>query len=172
MSSISALSSTSAAWATAQTQRPSGPPPGGGGPEKTNAAVADLLGIDADTLKTQLAGGKTMSELAEAAGVDEDDLVATIQATLPTDAPSAMATDIASGKIGPGGPAGGPPPKPPVDAQSGIQALSDAFGISSDDLLARLTDGTGIQDLLDANPQVAAQLSSNQSRGALVDGYA
>ena len=168
MSSISALSST---WATAQTQRPSGPPPGGG-PAKTNAAVADLLGTDADTLKTQLDSGKTMTELAEAAGVSTDDLLATIQATLPADAPSGMATDIASGKIGSGGPAGGPPPKPPVDAQSGIQALSDAFGISADDLLARLTDGTGIQDLLDAHPQVAAGLSSNQSKGSLVDGYA
>lgn len=171
MSSINALSSTASAWATAQTQRPSGPPPGGG-PEKTNAAVADLLGTDADTLKAQLDSGKTMTELAEAAGVSTDDLLATIQATLPADAPSGMATDIASGKIGPGGPAGGPPPKPPVDAQSGIQSLSDALGVSSDDLLARLTDGTGIRDLLDANPQIAAQLSSNQGRGVLVDGYA
>ncbi|SDG19672.1 hypothetical protein [Klenkia brasiliensis] len=171
MSSISALSSTSAAWATSQTQRPAGPPPDGG-PEKTNAAVADLLGIDADTLTSQLDSGKTMTELAEAAGISNDDLLATIQATLPTDAPSGMATDIASGTIGRGGHAGGPPPKPPVDAQSGIQALSDAFGITTEDLLARLTDGTGIQDLLDANPQIAAQLSTSQNKGSLVDGYA
>ena len=170
MSNIGALSSTSAAWATTSTKRPPGPPPGGG-PEKTDAAVAELLGIDAETLKAQLDSGKTMTELAEAAGVDTDDLLATIQATLPTDAPSGMATDIASGKIGRGGPAGGPPPKPPVDAQSGIQALSDALGISAEDLLARLTDGTGIQTLLDANPQVAAQLSTNQNKGSLVDGY-
>ena len=170
MSNIGALSSTSAAWATTSTKRPPGPPPGGGS-EKTDAAVAELLGIDAETLKAQLDSGKTMTELAEAAGVDTDDLLATIQATLPTDAPSGMATDIASGKIGRGGPAGGPPPKPPVDAQSGIQALSDAFGISAEDLLARLTDGTGIQTLLDANPQVAAQLSTNQNKGSLVDGY-
>ncbi len=171
MSIINALSSASAAWATSQTQRPSGPPPGGG-PEKTNAAVADLLGLDADTLQAQLDSGKTMTELAEAAGVSTEDLLATIQATLPADAPSSMATDIASGSIGPGGPGGGPRPKPPVDAQSGIQALSDAFGISAEDLLSRLTDGTGIQDLLDANPQVAAQLSTSQNKGSLVDGYA
>ena len=171
MSSIGALSSTSAAWATTSPQRPSGPPPGGG-PEKTDAAVAELLGIDAEALKAQLESGQTMTELAEAAGVDTDDLLATIQATLPTDAPSGMATDIASGAMGRGGPAGGPPPKPLVDAQSGIQALSDALGISAEDLLTRLTDGTGIQELLDANPQVAAQLSNNQNKGSLVDGYA
>ena len=45
-------------------------------------------------------------------------------------------------------------------------------GISAEDLLDRLTDGTGIQDLLDAKSQVAAQLSSSQDKGSLVDGYA
>ncbi|SDO01397.1 hypothetical protein SAMN05660199_01124 [Klenkia soli] len=171
MSSISALSSSASTWATSATQRPSGPPPGGG-PEKTNAAVADLLGIDADTLKAQLSSGKTMAELAQAAGVSNDDLVATIQATLPADAPQSMASDIASGAMGGPGAAGRGHHKPAVDAQSGIQALSSALGVSTEDLMARLTDGTGIQDLLDSNPKVAAQLSSNQQKGALVDGYA
>ena len=172
--SISSLSSTSSAWATAQTSstsRPAGPPPGGGGPEKTNAAVADLLGIDTDDLTSQLKSGKTLSEIADAAGVSNDDLVSTIQATLPTDAPAGMAADIASGTIPALGGSGGPPPKPPVDAQSGIDALSSALGVSSDDLLERLTDGTGIQDLLDSHPDVAAQLNASQSKGSLVDGY-
>ncbi|QNG38747.1 hypothetical protein F1C76_21390 [Geodermatophilaceae bacterium NBWT11] len=64
------------------------------------------------------------------------------------------------------------PPQASADAQSGIQALSSALGVSTEDLMARSTDGTGIQDLLDSNPEVAAQLSSNQQEGALVVGYA
>lgn len=84
-----------------------------------------------------------------------------------------MASDIASGAIGrPGATGGGGHRKPPVDAQNGIQALSGALGVSTEDLMARLADGTGIQDLLDSTPEVAAQLSSNQQKGALVDGYA
>lgn len=94
-STISALSFTSAAWATTQTQRPSAPPPGGG-PEKTYDAIGDdLLGLDVDSLTAHLDSGMAMTELAEAAGISNDDITATIQAT---DALSGMATDIASGR--------------------------------------------------------------------------
>jgi hypothetical protein len=61
-------------------------------------------------------------------------------------------------------------PKPEVDLDQGIQALSSALGISGPDLLDRLTNGTGISDLLAQNPEVSAQLAANQNRGALVDG--
>jgi hypothetical protein len=37
--------------------------------------------------------------------------------------------------------------------------------------MERLTDGTGISDLLSQNPDVADQLTAMQNRGALVDGY-
>ena len=76
-----------------------------------------------------------------------------------------MATGIANGAR----PARGP--KPDVDLAQGIQALSSALGISGPDLLDRLTNGTGISDLLAQNPDVSAQLAANQNRGALVDGY-
>jgi hypothetical protein len=46
--------------------------------------------------------------------------------------------------------------------------LSSALGISGSDLLDRLTNGTGIADLLARSPDVSPQ---NQNRGALVDGY-
>jgi uncharacterized protein (DUF433 family) len=43
--------------------------------------------------------------------------------------------------------------------------------ISGSDLLDRLTNGTGVADLLAQNPDVSAQLAESQNRGALVDGY-
>jgi hypothetical protein len=46
-----------------------------------------------------------------------------------------------------------------------------ALGISGQDLLERLTNGTGIAHVLAKNPDVSAQLSQNQNRGALVDGH-
>ena len=166
---ISSLTSSSAVQ---QLQRPAGPPPGGG-PEKTQAAVADLLGMDTDALQEALQSGQTMSDLASAAGVSQDDLVATIAATLPAQGPDGAALDPTelAAKIA-GGRQQGPPPKPPVDASSGVDALSGALGISSSELLQRLTDGTGIADLLEQDPDVAAQLSATQNRGAVVDGYA
>ena len=165
---VGSLSSTSALWPTSTAGSSQLR-----GPERTNAAVADLLGTDAQSLKAELQSGKTMAELAATAGVSQDDLISTIAATLPAQAPdgaatdtTAMATSIAAGQRP------GPPPKPPVDAGSGMDALSSALGVSSSQLLQRLTDGTGIADLLADNPQVAAQLAAAQNKGAVVDGYA
>ena len=94
---------------------------------------------------------------ATAAGVPQDELIATDT--------TAMATAIASGQRP------GPPPKPEVDLGQGIDALSGALGISSSDLLERLTSGAGISGLLAVNPEVSASLAEMQNRGALVDGY-
>jgi hypothetical protein len=169
---VSALASSSALWSTAAAPSASTSP--AKGPEKTLQAVASLLGTDTDSLTTALQGGKTMTDLAAAAGVSQDDLIATIEATLPAQAPDGTATDTAdmASKIASGHPQGPPPPKPPVDAASGLDALSSSLGVTSDDLLQRLTDGTGIADLLQQNPAVAAQLSAAQNKGAVVDGYA
>ena len=134
--------------------RPMSPPPGppsAGGPAKTLQAVADRLGLDPEALKKALDGGSTMSSLAAESGISQEDLIATIAATLPAQGPDGVATD--------------------VDLAQGIQALSSALGISGPDLLDRLTNGTGISDLLAQNPDVSAQLAANQNRGALVDGY-
>ena len=167
--SISPLDSSSAV-------RPVGPPmgpPPGGGPQKTAAAVAEKLGMTTEALNTALTSGSTMSQLAAANGVSQEDLLSTIQATLPSQGPdgvavnaSDMAQNIANG-VRPG-----PPARPEVDVSSSLDALSSALGVSSSDLLERLTSGAGIGDLLDANPGVRAQLVESQSRGALVDGYA
>ena len=113
-----------------------------------------------------------MSSLASAAGITQDELIGTIAATLPAQGPdgvatdtTAMATAIASGQRP------GPPPRPEVDLGQGIDTLSGALGISSSDLLERLTSGAGISGLLAVNPEVSASLAEMQNRGALVDGY-
>jgi hypothetical protein len=154
---------------------PVGPPRGhnhGGGPEKTMKAVADQLGMDPEALKKALDGGETMSSLAAKSGVSQDDLVATIAATLPAQGADGVAIDTTSMATGiANGARPGRPDKQQPDVAQGIQALSNALGISGQDLLDRLTNGTGIADLLARNPDVSAQLAANQNRGALVDGY-
>jgi uncharacterized protein YidB (DUF937 family) len=152
--------------------QPAGRPPAGG-PEKTMKAVAEKLGMSTDDLKSALKSGSTMADLAKTAGVSQDDLVKTIASTLPTTGPdgasidtTTMATNIANG-VRPER-----PEKPQADLNQGLDSLSGALGISSSDLLDRLTSGTGISDLLSGNPQVSAQLAALQNKGALVDGYA
>jgi hypothetical protein len=135
---VSSLSSTSAMRLTGP---PPGPPPSGG-PEKTMQAVADRLGLDPDALKKALQGGSTISSLAAQAGISQDDLVATIAATLPAQGPDGVAVDttsMATGIANGTRPARGP--KPEVDVARSIEALSSALGISGSDLLDRLTNG-------------------------------
>jgi uncharacterized protein YidB (DUF937 family) len=156
---------------------------GHGGVEKTLSAVADKLTMSIGDLKKALASGKSLTDIASAAGVSKDDLVSTIASTLPSTTPdgsavdtTAMATHIADSTRQ------APPPRPSDAASSagagasdlgkGIDTLASALGISSDDLLQRLTDGSGITDLLTSNPGVSSQLSALQNKGALVDGYA
>ena len=150
--------------------------------DATMDAVAKKLGISTDDLKSSLASGQSMTELAQKAGVSKDDLVSTIAGTLPStgrdgqpvDA-TALATRIADHTRPTGSAGRSAPAQADGDGSAvghGIDALSSALGISSDDLLQRLTDGTGIADLLTGNSGVAAQLSASQNKGALVDGWA
>ena len=165
------VSSATSPSATTAVDRPKGHHHGGG-QDATMKAVADELGMDPEALKKALKGGETMSSLAAKSGVSQDDLVATIAATLPAQGPDGVAVDTTSMATGiANGTRPGRHEKPQVDVAQGIQALSSALGISGQDLLDRLADGTGIADLLAKNPDVSAQLAQNQNRGALVDGY-
>jgi uncharacterized protein YidB (DUF937 family) len=154
---------------------------GGGGFEKTLSAVADKLKVSTDDLKKELASGKSLTDIASAAGVSKDDLVSTIASTLPSTGPDGSAIDTTSMATRIAYSTRSAPPSPPSGAASGsdssdlgkgIDTLASALGISSDDLLQRLTDGSGISDLLTSNPSVSSQLSELQNKGALVDGYA
>jgi uncharacterized protein YidB (DUF937 family) len=152
--------------------------------DATMDAVAAKLGMSTDDLKSSLAKGQSMTDLAQKAGVSKDDLVSTIAATLSSQGvngqtvdPTQLATRIADHARPTGGHGGhqaasGATGGAGSAVGQGIDALSSALGISSDDLVQRLTDGTGIADLLDGNSGVASQLSAAQNKGALVDGWA
>jgi hypothetical protein len=93
--------------------------------------MTKALGMDAGDLKTALAGGQTLADVAKSRGVAKDDLVAAtakdMQANAPAGAPALddakaaeMATNLVEGKHPPPGGHHGPPP--------GAPAPSDATG--------------------------------------------
>lgn len=158
---------------------------GRGGQEKLLDAVAQKLDMSTDDLKRALAGGKSLTEIAAGKGVGKDALVGTIAGALPANGPdgqpvdaTAAATRIAdhTRPAGHAHHAAGTSGATGVSGESalgqGIDALAQALGVSSSDLVQRLTDGSGIADLVSGNPDVSAQLSALQNRGAIVDGYA
>jgi uncharacterized protein YidB (DUF937 family) len=172
---------TSGTLGSATTEGARGHRRGHGGFEKTFSAVADTLKMSTDDVKKDLAAGKSLTDIASAAGVSKDDLVSTIASTLPSSTPdgalvdtTAIATRMAdSTRNAPlPGPSAAAGARGGSDLGKGIDTLASALGISSDDLLQRLTDGSGISDLLTSNPAVSSQLSDLQNKGALVDGYA
>lgn len=63
--------------------------------EATTAAVAKELGMSTADLRSALASGQSMTDLARKAGVSKDDLVSTIASTLPPKA-GADATRLAT----------------------------------------------------------------------------
>jgi hypothetical protein len=152
--------------------------------DATMDAVAKKLGMSTDDLKSSLATGQSMTDLAQKAGASLDDLVSTIASTLSSQGANGqvvdttqLATRIADHARPTGGHGGHPVASSATTGGSttvgqGIDSLSRALGISSDDLMQRLTDGTGIGDLLGGNSGVASQLSAAQNKGALVDGWA
>lgn len=147
--------------------------------QKTLDAVAGKLGMSTDDLKKALASGQSMTDIAQSKGVSKDDLVSTIASTLPTTGrdgstidPTQLATRIAdSTRQAPPAPASSSASASDADLGKGIETLANALGVSSDDLLERLTDGSGIGDLLQANPAVSSQLSALQNKGGMVDSY-
>jgi len=152
---------------------------GRGGFDKALSAVADKLGVSTDDLKKQLQSGQSLTDIAGALGLHKDDLVSTIAATLPSTGPDGAQLDTTTLATRIADRTRQTPPSLRASSDGGeselgkgLDALSSALGINTDELLQRLTDGTGISDLLSANPDVSTQLSQLQNKGALVDGYA
>ena len=56
--------------------------------DKVLSAAADLLKMSPDDLKSKLASGQSLDDIAKAQGVSHDDLVANIAKTLKADAPA------------------------------------------------------------------------------------
>jgi len=98
---VSSVGGTTGAWAMHQAQRPPRPDD-----DKLLATASEALGMDADDLKTALAGGRTLADVAKSKGVAKDDLVAAIakdmQANAPEGAPAlddAKATEMAANLV-------------------------------------------------------------------------
>jgi hypothetical protein len=146
-----------ATWQVDRSQRP----PHGGDMEKRMQPTADLLGLSTSDLKSKLDSGSTLSEIADAQGVSQDDLLKSIkeglQAGKPEGAPelsetqlTEMASNIAAGK----GPSGrghhhGPPPvKEAASTSDTISSLADALGVDSSDLYEQVQSGSDLSSLL------------------------
>ena len=122
--------------------------------EKMVEPAAKALGISTDDLRTQLKAGKSLSDVAAAQGVSNDDLVAAIAAELKANAPQGaaplgeaqltrMATNIVDHKRGEGRGPGGPtrstrrarralratwPAWPPASAPTPMRSRSSSCG--------------------------------------------
>src|SRR5437016_8774548 len=79
ISSISSTTTSAVQWQS--TQRPQRP-----NFEKDMTAVADLLGVSTDDLKSELQSDKSLADIADAKGVSRDDLLATLEQSMKANA--------------------------------------------------------------------------------------
>jgi lambda repressor-like predicted transcriptional regulator len=161
---ISAATSTPVQWP--QTAGGTPPPP----PDfaKNMQSVADLFGMSTDDLKSQLAGGKSLADIAQSKGVSRDTLVQTLeksmQANAPANAPAdfsqnldAIANRIVDHK-GVGGIGGGhhhharrATDVSGIDFQSNtdqlLSSVANQLNLSPSDLVAQLQSGLSLTDI-------------------------
>lgn len=99
-----------------------GPGPGLGGPRQLGQAeldtAANVLGISAADLSTQLQSGKTLDEIATAQGVDPKTVMDAIRSA-----------------------------RPPRLGSGELEAAAKALGMTSDDLSTQLASGTSLADI-------------------------
>jgi hypothetical protein len=88
---------------TTQTAPPVAPPDGRGPRglhgEAALAAAAKALGMTTDELSTELWGGKTLADIAEAQGVDMADVKAAVEATQVEETKTAIAQAVTDGTM-------------------------------------------------------------------------
>jgi outer membrane receptor protein involved in Fe transport len=175
ISALGSSSSMSALTQTSGTQRPKGPP------ADTFENTAQLLGLSTDDLKTQLDSGETLSSLATAKGVSDDDLLASVKQDLKTHKPDGapdlsddQLTQMASG-IASGRPPGGMRKAPGTsasDTSQTLQTLADALGTTSDDLLQKLQSGSNLSSLFGQSGSATWSQSGTATSGLSLDVYA
>jgi uncharacterized protein YidB (DUF937 family) len=163
-----------ATTAYAQKDTPTAPtdqrPGGGRGLGQTELeAAAKALGMTADELSTALQSGKTLEDLATAAGVDIQDVQDAISAAHAVELRAQIEAGVADGSISQdkadwllegldkgfldgagfglklGGRDGGRGPMP-MNAEA-IAAAADALGMTSDEVSAALEAGTTLEEL-------------------------
>ena len=105
--------------------------------QKLLSTAADVLGVSSDDLKSQLASGKTIADIASAQGISADDFRAAMKKAMEQQGP--------------------PPPPPPPGGRGGLDpetqdrvtsAIANVLGASTDDLKAQISSGKSLQDLL------------------------
>lgn len=167
---IGAIGGTNAtAQITGMGQRPD--------PAKAMAPVADLLGTDVESLREQLQGGSSLSDLADAQGIDRQQLLDTIaqglQEAAPAGAPeppgglSGLAERIAD-RTGPPG-AGGPPPGG-AEQTNGIASLAELLGTDEETLREQLSSGlANLEELLGGASAYTQDQTWSLRQGVSVD---
>jgi lambda repressor-like predicted transcriptional regulator len=164
------------------------------------AVAAKALGMSKSDVRSALASGKSLDDLAQAKGVSHDDLVKALKAGMPKDLQNSSQADAIAEKIATtkgvdavrppagappaGGPGGPPPGPPPSDDDSDDSTGTGIFGstlTSSQsktlDKLAELlgTDSTSLLDTLKSGTSLSdlvqkAGIDSSKLASVLQDG--
>ncbi|WP_353863864.1 hypothetical protein [Svornostia abyssi] len=172
---IGAINGTNAtAQITGMGQRPD--------PAKAMAPVADLLGTDVESLREQLHGGTSLSELAEARGIDRQQLLDAISQGLQDAAPAGAAgppggiaglAERIADRTGPPGPPGPPPGGRPPGAgepSAGLASLAELLGTDEDTLREQLSSGlANLESLLGGSSAYTQDQTWSLRQGLGVD---
>ena len=154
--------------------------------------TAQLLGISASDLNTQLQSGTTLADLAKQKGVSSSDLLSSVEKDLQANAPpgapklsgdqlSQMATGLINGSLPspPSGMAGSLMSGSASSHSSGtadrnLSSLADALGVDPSALLAQLSSGSGLSGLLSSADQTGygSSAAASVSGGVAFDEFA
>jgi lambda repressor-like predicted transcriptional regulator len=185
ISSISSATTTNVQWQS--TQRPDRP-----NFDKDMQAVADLLGVSTDDLKSELQSGKSLADVAQEQGVSRDDLVSTLEKSMQANAPADVPSDFAShiddiankivdqkgGVHGAHGHGHGhrPPQADDVSstdfaakAQQMLETIATQLKMSPTDLLSQLQQGTSLQSIANNAGTDTSTLLDSIGRGLAVN---
>jgi hypothetical protein len=139
--------------------------------------TAQLLGISTSQLSGDLQSGQTLSSLASCTGVSSSDLLSAVESDLKANAPSGapalsssqlqqMASDFINGTT-PSTPAS-------ASAASNLGTLASATGLYSSALLAQLSSGADMTQLLSSpgTTGYGSTLADEINGGVAIDQYA
>jgi hypothetical protein len=142
--------------------------------------TADLLGMSADDLESQLEGGKSLDDIARSKGVSHDGLISNIASAMAANGPSgatatnltAMAERIAGHHRGSHGvsAAGGTDPTPALT--KAVETLAAKLNLSGSDLLGKLEGGSSLSDIAGQAGVSMDQLTAGMTQGLMFDARA
>ncbi|MCU1429321.1 MAG: hypothetical protein JWL83_3321 [Actinomycetia bacterium] len=176
---ISPSPSTNVAWQSA-------PPPHRPDFAKDMKAVADLFGMSAADLKTQLASGKSLADVAQTKGVARTDLVSVLKTAMQANAPVAVPGDFTShldemvnhivdhkGTGGPPATRGQATDVSAIDFKARVEqmlaSVASQLNLTPADLISQLEKGTSLSDIATKAGTTSSQLLDNISSGPAVN---